>query len=159
MHITKKAFLTITLCLLIVLLGYVYYGTLRKTAPLEMTPTTNVENTPQEEASIMSTSTVKQLTLVIGQSKKIDDFTLTLNSFVQDSRCPIDVQCIQAGAVTVNVTFSIGTTTITKNMPSDEVPQEFQSYNISITDVAPPRKSKEEVAPKDYAITFKITQD
>jgi hypothetical protein len=96
------------------------------------------------------------LTLAVGKTGKVGDLSVTFNKFIQDSRCPIDVQCIQAGAVNINVTFAVGTTTVTKNMPSDEVPQVFQGYAISIIDIAPARQSKVEILPADYVITFHV---
>jgi len=96
------------------------------------------------------------MTLGVGQTGVAGTLSVTFNKFVQDSRCPIDVQCIQAGAVNINVTFVSGTATVTKNMPSDEVPQEFGGYKISIVDIMPPRKSGAEIDPRDYKITFHV---
>lgn len=98
----------------------------------------------------------KDITLGVGEKGILGDFSITFNKFVQDSRCPIDVQCIQAGAVNINVTMTDGVKTETKNFPSDEVPQTFGAYRISITNVQPNRMSKKEIDPKDYKITFHI---
>lgn len=100
----------------------------------------------------------KAITLSVGEKVSISDFSITFNKFIQDSRCPIDVQCIQAGAVNVNVTMQVGANSVTKNFPSDEVPQEFEGYKISIVDVLPKRMSKKEINPNDYKITFQIEQ-
>ena len=103
-----------------------------------------------------STSVNTDLILAIGQTTTISNLSITLNSFVQDNRCPIDVQCIEAGAVTVNVTYKVGSSTKTINMPSDEVPQKFAGYSISIKKIDPPRLSKKTISPIDYVITFHI---
>ncbi len=100
------------------------------------------------------TSSSSTLRLSVGETGTVGGLSVTLNAFVQDSRCPVDVVCIQAGAVTVNVSFSTKAHTVTKNMPSDEVPQEFDGYRISITDIAPARKSNTEIPSQDYRITF-----
>ena len=100
--------------------------------------------------------TMGDLNLGVGQSGKIGILTVTFNKFVQDSRCPIDVQCIQAGAVNTNVTLQVGPHLETKNFPSDEVPYVFEGYKISIVSIYPPRRSKVEIDPKDYRITFHI---
>lgn len=96
--------------------------------------------------------------LSVNESAKIGDLVLTLNSVQNDYRCPIDVQCIQAGAINTNVTFEVSGNTITKNMPSDEVPQEFEKYKISIVEMNPPAHSKTRIEQKDYRITFRITK-
>lgn len=96
------------------------------------------------------------LTLAVGETGEIKGLHITLNSFLQDSRCPVDVQCIQAGAVNVGVTLSRGPHTETKNFPSDEVPYAFDEYRISVMDVNPPRHTKVEISPGEYRITFRV---
>ncbi len=95
----------------------------------------------------------------IGQSKTQDGVSITLNSIVQDNRCPIDVLCIEAGAVTANVTFRMGPTVKTFNMPSDEVPQTFQGHKISITKIDPPRMAKVQPDPNAYILTFLVDRE
>lgn len=104
------------------------------------------------------TATSSDLTLGVGQTGKFGNLQVTFNHFVQDSRCPIDVQCIQAGAVNINVTFAAGPHTETKNMPSDEVPQKFDEYRISIVGVDPPARSTVQIPPSAYKITFRVTK-
>lgn len=96
------------------------------------------------------------ITLSIGESAKTENFIITFNELVNDYRCPVDAQCIEAGAVNTNVTFSDKTKTETKNMPSDEVPQVFDEYKISIIGVLPPLKSGEEIPKDDYQVIFHI---
>jgi hypothetical protein len=98
------------------------------------------------------------LRLSVGQSGKIGDFKITLNSVSNDSRCPVDVQCIQAGSVNVNVTFDSGsgqTITTTTNNPSSP-PLKFDGWQITITRVSPPKYSKTEIKQNDYDITFHL---
>lgn len=103
-------------------------------------------------------ATTTEVTIGPGQTGIIGGLSITFNSFVQDSRCPIDVQCIQAGAVTVNVTLSAGGQSEVRNFPSDEVPYSFGSYKIFIENIAPPRRSKTEIPPAEYRITFRAVQ-
>ncbi len=111
----------------------------------------------QDSGSVMfKKAESKDITLSIGEKSTVGDFTITLNKFVQDSRCPIDVQCIQAGAITVNVTMTDDIKTETKNFASDEVPQEFGVYKVSIVGIEPARESTKEIDQKDYKITFQI---
>lgn len=101
----------------------------------------------------------KNIVLAVGQKEKVSDLTITLNAFVQDSRCPIDVTCIQAGAVNVNLTLADASHTITKNFSSDEAPYHFGRYSISIVDIAPARESKKEILANQYKITFHVVSD
>ena len=75
------------------------------------------------DVPIVVTPASGSITIGVGQTGTVGDFEITFNSFVQDSRCPIDVQCIQAGAVNINVTFTHGAHTKTIALSSAEVPQ------------------------------------
>ncbi|MFZ2693673.1 MAG: hypothetical protein WAX85_00005, partial [Minisyncoccia bacterium] len=86
----------------------------------------------------------------------VGEFSIRFNALLNDYRCGVDVQCIQAGAVNTNLTFSDGSKIETKNMPSDEVPQQFGKYKISIIDIFPPAESQKKILQKDYMITFHI---
>lgn len=98
-----------------------------------------------------------EVTLRVGETEVVNDFlSLTLNSLVQDSRCPVDVTCIQAGAVTVNATIKNPAKSETRNFSSDEVTHLFDEYSISISDVTSPRKANQEIDPEDYEITFRV---
>lgn len=111
----------------------------------------------QDSGSVMfKKADIKEVTLNIGQKGSVDTFSITLNKFVQDSRCPIDVQCIQAGAVTVNVTMTDDIKTETKNFASDEAPQTFGVYKVSVIGIEPARESTKEIDSKDYKITFHV---
>ncbi|KND47682.1 MAG: hypothetical protein AB201_01970 [Parcubacteria bacterium C7867-006] len=109
--------------------------------------------TPESEVSIPS---IGDVVLSVGQTKSLGEFKITLNSVPNDYRCPVDVQCIQAGAINTNVTFVYGKEAVTKNMPSDEVPQEFAGYKISIVEINPPLYSKKPTEQSEYRIKFHI---
>lgn len=112
-------------------------------------------NQVENDSTAMASNT-DSVTLAVGEEKIAHEVAITLNSVVQDSRCPIDVRCIQAGAINTNVTISVHGKTITKNFPSDEVPFKYEGYAISISSINPPRQSGSEAAQKDYRITFHV---
>jgi hypothetical protein len=91
-----------------------------------------------------------------GQTKLVGPISITLHSVVQDNRCPTDVVCIEAGAITARVTLSMGPNSETFNMPSDEVPHEFWGYKVSITNVKPNALSTKTINPKDYKVAFHV---
>lgn len=92
----------------------------------------------------------------IGETKEVGGVRITLHEVVGDYRCPVDAQCIQAGAITARVTFEQGDTKEEFNMPSDEAPRPFGSAQVSITEVAPPLRSDEAADPSAYIVTFKV---
>lgn len=99
------------------------------------------------------------LSLKIGQTGRVGDISITLNSFVADYRCPVDAECMEAGAVVVNVTFRKGDKAETFNMPSDEAPRRFEDYRVSIVDVRPPLRSDGETLLEDLEVTFLAESD
>ncbi len=92
----------------------------------------------------------------IAETKAVGPVLITLHSVVQDNRCPVDVVCIEAGAITAHVTFKMGPNSETFNMPSDEVPHTFWGYKVSIIDVSPDALSKKTINPKDYKVAFRV---
>ncbi|XKT74818.1 MAG: hypothetical protein ACJKTH_01900 [Patescibacteria group bacterium UBA2163] len=92
----------------------------------------------------------------VGESALVGYVRVTLNSVVQDSRCPVDVQCIQAGNIVVNVTLESDTDTLTTTIASDAAPITFDAFRISIADVAPESHSTKEIEESQYRIVFKV---
>ena len=99
-------------------------------------------------------------TLKINQQKTIAKTKLTIKLVsVEDSRCPANVQCIQAGEATVKIavkngkgarqTFDIGT------RPGRET-VEFAGYTIRLVDVAPHPAANVRIDRSGYAATFEV---
>lgn len=96
------------------------------------------------------------LILGIGQEAKIGGLNIKINKLTQDSRCPIDVVCIQAGSVSVSATFIDKTHSETMNISSDKGPYNFGDYAVSIVSVTPATKSTKQISPNEYRITFHV---
>lgn len=92
----------------------------------------------------------------VGKSVFINGVRITLNKIVQDSRCPIDVQCIQAGWVTANVTLKSDTDKETRDISSNAAPVAFDSYKISIESIKPSRVANSTIEPENYLLTFRV---
>lgn len=101
-------------------------------------------------------NTANTVEVGVGESKFVNGVKITLHKVVQDNRCPVDVVCIEAGAITANVTLKSDTDQETFNMPSDEVPHAFDSFKVSIVNVKPSRVAAHEPAPESYRVTFKV---
>ena len=95
------------------------------------------------------------VTLALGAGDFIGGVNVTLNKIVSDSRCPIDVQCIQAGNVTANITLISDTDKETIEMDST-TPHMFGSYRVTMVNVLPVRKSGANLSPANYRITFTV---
>ncbi|MFA6354465.1 MAG: hypothetical protein WCX12_02155 [Candidatus Paceibacterota bacterium] len=92
----------------------------------------------------------------IGKSVFINGVRITLNRISQDSRCPTDVQCIQAGWVTTNVTLQSDTDKETRDISSNAAPVAFDSFKISIESIKPSRVANSTPKPENYLITFRV---
>jgi len=103
----------------------------------------------------------KDLTLGVGEVGTAETITLKLLKITEDSRCPVDVQCIQAGRVAVDVEISNTTDKkLTKlNLKSNNDPYEYGGYFIEISNVEPVKKPTETITQDEYKITFTITKD
>lgn len=83
----------------------------------------------------------------------------------KDSRCPIDVQCVQAGDATA--TLSVGQA-IAKNkfedtshdLHSNQEPKSIQvgNFTIALLGVSPQRRSGRQIRPTDYIVTLRVTR-
>lgn len=97
------------------------------------------------------------ITLEVGEIQTVGTITIRLDDVSQDYRCPIDVQCIQAGAIVANVSMRSGKQSETRIFPSDEVPYIFAGHTVAISAVAPPARSSRTFIPKEeYKVTFTV---
>ncbi len=108
----------------------------------------NSENTVVEKTPDTSLS--------VGQVKRSGNLEIKLNSITQDSRCPADVVCIQAGKVDASVTLTSKEGKLTITMSSDGEVHNFGKYNVSIFEVYPTKYSSKSTSQSDYRITFHI---
>lgn len=98
-------------------------------------------------------------TVSVKLNQKVEAITLALTPFdiLEDSRCPIDVQCIQAGTVrlkvlvaspaggTRDVEFKLGEKVVLDN-----------SLEVTLTDTLPAPRAGQEIADADYSFTFVV---
>ena len=101
----------------------------------------------------------KSLALKVGESSQVEDLTIKLVKITEDSRCPVDVQCIQAGTVGVQLELSLGTSKDTATFTEAQGEYAYKNYFLKIVDVKPEKNSKQTVATKDYVVTFSVTKD
>ena len=101
--------------------------------------------------------TANTIQVGLGETKFVGGVKITLNKIVMDNRCPVDVVCIVAGAVTANVTLKSDTDSETVDLKSDAPEAHpFDSFKVSITGVLPSRVASSVPAPESYQVTFKV---
>jgi len=113
-------------------------------------------NQNPEPFTSQASASVNQVTLDPDMTAEVSGLSVRFNTLIQDSRCPMDVQCIEAGAVTTNITLEFDGKSKTINLPSDEVPHEYEGYKVSIVAVSPDARSTVSIKPNEYKVTFKV---
>ncbi len=91
----------------------------------------------------------------LGQEAHAFAVSITPLSIVEDSRCPVDVQCIQAGTVRLKIQVVNGmgssapTITLGQTITTD-------AEEITLVSVAPARHSGANITDAQYRFTFRI---
>jgi len=84
------------------------------------------------------------------------DVSVTVNKILEDSRCPEDVVCIQAGTVRVVATLQSGLGTAANQEFRLNEPITTEAEEITLTQVAPVPNSKRTIQDTDYLFYFEI---
>ena len=96
--------------------------------------------------------------LRVGETGERGDVRLTLDGILQDSRCPTDVACIQAGSVTVVVTLERGIDSKKLHVTTDEARISSLGVLMRITSVTPAPVSTKTIRPDEYRVTFELQE-
>jgi len=113
------------------------------TAPINTSTATTTDTTPSATSN-----------LSIGSIATINGVTIGILDLVSDSRCPVDVQCIQAGTVSVRVSIGSFNKDFTFTLGQ---PQVVSNATVTLASVAPAQKyAKQTLSPSDYRFTFTV---
>lgn len=102
--------------------------------------------------------TVNDVVLGIGQTGKVGDLNIKLDAIVQDSRCPVGVQCVWAGQVEAKIMLTDVSKSEVVNISSGQAPHLFDGFNVSIISITPSRESKKEIMADEYRVTFHVVK-
>ncbi|MEZ0208962.1 MAG: hypothetical protein ACAH17_02185 [Candidatus Paceibacterota bacterium] len=97
------------------------------------------------------------LETTIGRTASGLGVTVTPLVVVEDSRCPVDVQCIQAGTVRVQTTLVSGLGTATQVFTLN-TPVTTEAEIITLFAVTPVKESGKEISPSNYRFVFKVVK-
>jgi len=149
------------LIVLIIVLLLGGYGLYKWNANNTSTPPNGEDNVTDENPSINDQDRVvlgTPFTLGVGESKWADDIQITFKELRQDSRCPVDVQCIQAGSVTV--LLEVGEQDVPLELPGSSTianAAAFRSYTVTLVSVEPQEKRSTVDIPKNsYKATLRV---
>lgn len=104
-----------------------------------------------------ATSTPNTATVETKLNEKVSPLGegITVLSVIEDSRCPTDVQCIQAGSVRVSAKVESGSGIATQTFTLNQ-PITTESEVITLVSVLPEKKSTITIKPTDYKFTFRF---
>lgn len=95
----------------------------------------------------------------------VDDesFTIRFDQVTNDSRCPVNVECVTAGQADVTLTLTkdgaTHTAALSFTTPNGTTNMtDFKGHTVKITSVEPPRKSDTEIKQKDYKIKVVVSK-
>lgn len=104
-----------------------------------------------------------QIKILVGKQAKDARSKLTIKfiSLIEDSRCPTDVQCIQAGNARIKVEVSKkggATETFEINTTRGQVGATYDNYAINLESLTPAPKSNIRINRNGYTATFTINR-
>jgi|GEM_PF-695708 len=110
-----------------------------------------VESETGEVVELEGVSVIAQL------NERVEAWSVSVQptEILEDSRCPTDVQCIQAGTVRVQTTITDGLGTSTNEFTLGTTIT-TEAFSVTLTDVAPTKVSTTPIADADYRFTFRI---
>jgi len=113
--------------------------------------------------SFLQAQTNQKVTVQVNQQKTLSKSKITIKfvSLVDDSRCPTDVQCIQAGNGEIKIELrKVGSATKTVNLNTNTQPQSvsFSGYTIKLIDLNPNPASNIRINRNGYTATFVINK-
>lgn len=89
------------------------------------------------------------------------ELRVAFTKLVSDSRCPVDVQCIQRGDAVVELTVTLGATHETVQLSTDTNGAKNEArafgYRIELRDVAPPATKTPRPA-RDYSVVIRVSR-
>lgn len=91
----------------------------------------------------------------IGETKALQGIEIKPTRIIEDSRCPLDVQCIWAGQLVVEVLLKSGTRFQTIQMKTG-VGRVYSGKTIVLSSALPLKKAGEEIKKEEYVLTFVI---
>jgi len=101
----------------------------------------------------------KEVLLEMGINQSASDLGVKIVplEIVEDSRCPSDVQCIQAGTVRVRAQLISGLGTATQVFTLN-IPITTEAETVTLVAVQPEKESTKTIGLKDYHFFFKIVK-
>ncbi len=97
------------------------------------------------------------VTLAVGEKGQVGDLGILLKGPIEDSRCPIGVQCVWAGEVRASVLLSSPTKSETISIANNKPPYIFDGHQVTLVTISPSSKTpNQKISQSQYQITFQV---
>lgn len=150
---STRVFVTVFAVILVILGAWFAFG---NASPQVVSPTAT--STPQATTTppVPAPAQSQTIEVGIGQTASAFGVSITPKEVVEDSRCPSDVQCIQAGRVRVRADLVSGMGTASQVfLVGETITTEAEA--VTLVEVKPATKiSTVALKPSDYRFVFKI---
>lgn len=145
MNKLNKILLGVAIAILAIV-GVTYATKTQKPVPAPITP---AETIPEKDN--------EQLEAKINQTISAFGIQITPLEVLEDSRCPADVQCIQAGTVRLKMLLKSGENEINATFTLNE-PVSTDTATVTLVNVEPGKISTVTALPADYRFFFKVAK-
>ena len=109
------------------------------------------------ECPVAESPSPSAITARIGQEVSALDVRITPLKVLEDSRCPIDVQCIQAGTVRLQARLVSGLGTAQQEFKLGQ-PITTEAEEVTLATVTPAPKAGVKIAESEYVFTFTVVK-
>lgn len=92
----------------------------------------------------------------LGQTANLGGPQVTVLKVLEDSRCPIEVDCFWAGRVLLSVRIKLGSGTSTYQLGSNQ-PLQIADGVLELVETRPAFSNKRTLAPQDYRFAIKFS--
>jgi len=102
----------------------------------------------------------ESLVLTVGEQRIVDGIvTVGFQSVDEDSRCPVDVQCVQAGNAAITVTIAIGKgPTVPIRLNTGHEPRSgVAGIRVTLISVTPKPISTQTIDPRSYRAELRLS--
>ncbi|MBI5134266.1 MAG: hypothetical protein HZA81_02685 [Candidatus Taylorbacteria bacterium] len=148
----RNSWIAVVVIVILIVLGIFMFRSDDAAAPGEGDAT----STP-----LSGTTTVRpygQVTLKLGETAAFRGITFRPTSIIEDSRCPQDVQCIQAGTVRVNVESELDSGVTRQDAIGLNATSTIDTFRISLVRAEPATSAGKTIPNSDYRLTFEVRQ-
>ena len=145
----------IIIAILVIFIGIFWYSLSRRN---DAPGVSNATSTVESNETGTATSPYGRTTIGIGEAGSYRGITITPLSVVEDSRCPLGVQCIQAGTVRVNVESKFDNGTKRQDIIKLGESANVGTFAVSLMSVGPIAKAGTQIDAEDYEFGFEVRQ-